>query len=103
MDDDEWAPGFGGMLVILGGMAFFPPLIDFEFLLTAWLGGMQQPAGLSAMVVGGALVVFGKLRQVRNAAPVISPTDPEALSAAAGEARVDRAPGTPARPMSEPE
>jgi hypothetical protein len=70
--DSPW-PG-GSTLVVLGAMAFFPPLFDFEFLLTAWLGPMQQPAGLSAMVVGGGLFVFGKLRELRDA-PVMSPTD----------------------------
>jgi hypothetical protein len=84
--DDPLSSG-GSTLLILGAMAFFPPLMDFEFLLTAWLGGMQQPVGLSAMVVGGALFGLGKLRELRGAAPVVSPTDPEAIMPADGEAR----------------
>jgi hypothetical protein len=80
MKRDDPLSGGGSTLFILGAMAFFPPLFDFEFLLTAWLGGMQQPVGLSAMVVGGALFAFGKLREVREAAPVVSPTDPQAMA-----------------------
>ena len=72
MKADSPVPG-GSTLLVLGAMAFFPPLFDFEFLLTAWLGPMQQPAGLSAMVVGGALLAFGKLRELRDA-PVMRPT-----------------------------
>ncbi len=81
MKRDDPLSGGGSTLFILGAMAFFPPLFDFEFLLTAWLGGMQQPVGLSAMVVGGALFAFGKLREIREAAPVVSPTDPQAMAA----------------------
>jgi hypothetical protein len=80
MKRDDPLSGAGSTLFILGAMAFFPPLFDFEFLLTAWLGGMQQPVGLSAMVVGGALFAFGKLREIREAAPVVSPTDPQAMA-----------------------
>lgn len=80
MKRDDSLSGGGSTLFILGAMAFFPPLFDFEFLLTAWLGGMQQPVGLSAMVVGGALFAFGKLREIREAAPVVSPTDPQAMA-----------------------
>jgi hypothetical protein len=80
MKRDDPLSGGGSTLFILGAMAFFPPLFEFEFLLTAWLGGMQQPVGLSAMVVGGALFAFGKLREIREAAPVVSPTDPQAMA-----------------------
>jgi hypothetical protein len=80
MKRDDPLSGGGSTLFILGAMAFVPPLFDFEFLLTAWLGGMQQPVGLSAMVVGGALFAFGKLREIREAAPVVSPTDPQAMA-----------------------
>jgi hypothetical protein len=87
MKQDDPLTGGGSTAFILGAMAFFPPLFDFEFFITAWLGAMQQPVGLSAMVVGGALFAFGKLRQLRNAAPVLSPTDPAAIALAESEAR----------------
>jgi hypothetical protein len=69
----------GKLAFMLGALTFVPPLFDYQLMFTAWLGSMQQPVGLSAMVVGGALFVVGKLRQFRNAGPVLSPTDPEAL------------------------
>lgn len=87
MNRNDPVSGGGSTLFILGAMAFFPPLFDFEFLLTAWLGGMQQPAGLSAMVVGGALFGFGKLRELRDAPPVVSATDDEAIVAPQAEVR----------------
>ncbi len=65
----------GTLALVLGAMGFFPSMLDREFLITAWLGGMQQPVGLSAMVVGGVLLAIGKLRDFRNSSPVINPTD----------------------------
>jgi hypothetical protein len=65
----------GTFALVFGAVAFFPPMLDREFLITAWLGDMQQPVGLSAMVVGGVLVALGKLRDFRNGSPVVSPTD----------------------------
>lgn len=72
--DDPLVDG-GTLALVFGAVAFFPPMLDREFLITAWLGDMQQPVGLSAMVVGGVLVALGKLRQFRNGSPVASPTD----------------------------
>ena len=66
----------GGFLLILGALAFFLPMFDYQLLILSWLGGMQQPVGLSAMVIGGALFATGKLQEYRNASPVPSPTDP---------------------------
>ena len=77
----------GSVLFVLGALAFVPPLFDYQLAITAWLGGMQQPLGLSAMVVGGVLFGVGKLRELRNAAPGISPTDPAAIAAAEADAR----------------
>ncbi len=74
--DDPLSSG-GLLLLILGAMAFIPPLFDYEFLITSWLGSMQQPAGLSAMVVGGLLFGAGKLREFRNGSPVDSAPDVE--------------------------
>jgi hypothetical protein len=68
----------GTLALVFGAIAFFPPLLNYEFLITAWLGGMQQPVGLSAMIVGGVLVAIGKLRDFRNASPVVGPTDVQA-------------------------
>ncbi len=72
----------GTLALVLGAMAFFPSLLDREFLITAWLGSMQQPVGLSAMVVGGVLLAIGKLRDFRNSSPVVNPPDvqPNVLS-----------------------
>jgi hypothetical protein len=70
----------GGLLLALGALAFLPPLFDRQLLITAWLGDMQQPVGLSAMIVGGILFAIGKLQDFRNASPVISPTDPLVMS-----------------------
>jgi hypothetical protein len=66
----------GGFLLVLGALAFFLPMFDYQLLILSWLGGMQQPVGLSAMVIGGALFAMGKLQEFRNASPVPSPTDP---------------------------
>ena len=72
--DDPLVDG-GTLALVFGAVAFFPPMLDREFLITAWLGDMQQPVGLSAMVVGAVLVALGKLRLFRNGSPVASPTD----------------------------
>ena len=68
----------GGFLLVLGALAFFLPMFDYQLLILSWLGGMQQPVGLSAMVIGGALFAMGKLQEFRNASPAPSPTDPVA-------------------------
>ena len=68
----------GLIALALGAIAFFPPMFDREYLITSWLGNLEQPVGLSAMVVGGVLFGIGKLRQLRDATPVISPTEPVA-------------------------
>jgi hypothetical protein len=79
--DNPLADG-GALLFLVGALAFFPPLLDRELLILAWLGGMAQPVGLSAMVVGGILFGLGKLQQFRNSSPVASPTDFEPAAAA---------------------
>ena len=98
MKNDDPISSGGQILLVLGAMAFLPPLFDYEFLITAWLGSMQQPVGLSAMVVGGVLFAAGKLRQFRNAGPVISPTDFETL----GTPNAAAAPEPPAGPQAQP-
>jgi hypothetical protein len=65
----------GTLAFAFGALAFVPSLLDRELLILSWLGGMQVPVGLSAMVVGAVLFGLGKLREVRNAAPAISPTE----------------------------
>jgi hypothetical protein len=69
-------------------------MFDYQLLILSWLGGMQQPVGLSAMVIGGALFAMGKLQEFRNASPVPSPTDPILTSPDA--APVTSAPESPA-------
>ena len=64
----------GGFLLILGALAFFLPMFDYQLLVLSWLGGMQQPVGLSAMLIGGVLFATGKLQEFRNSSPVADPT-----------------------------
>jgi hypothetical protein len=78
MKKDNQLSSTGGFLLVLGALAFFLPMFDYQLLILSWLGGMQQPVGLSAMVIGGALFAVGKLQEFRNASPVPGPTDPVA-------------------------
>jgi hypothetical protein len=78
MKKENQLAGGGGTLLILGALAFFLPMFDYQLLILSWLGGMQQPVGLSAMVIGGVLFAIGKLQDLRNASPVSGPTDPVA-------------------------
>jgi hypothetical protein len=79
--DDPWI-GLATFLLAIGFIAVVPPLLDREYLLTAWLGGMERPIGIMALVVGGVVFAAAKLRQFRNAPPVVSPTDPSLLATA---------------------
>jgi hypothetical protein len=79
--DDPWI-GLATFLLAFGFIAVVPPLLDREYLLTAWLGGMERPIGIMALVVGGLVFAAAKLRQFRNAPPVVSPTDPTLLATA---------------------
>jgi hypothetical protein len=96
MKRDDPLVGGGIFLLAFGFIAVVPPLLEREYILTAWLGSMEQPIGIMALIVGGILFGAGKLRQLRNAAPVVSPTDPALLAPAA-----DTAPG-PADPYTRP-
>lgn len=88
MKRDNPFTDLGTFLLAVGALAFFPPVFDRELLILAWLGGLAQPFGLSAMVVGGTLFAFGKLRDFRNSSPVVSPSDLSALRPAdPGEAQ----------------
>ena len=78
MKKENQLAGGGGTLLILGALAFFLPMFDYQLLILSWLGGMQQPVGLSAMVIGGILFGIGKLQELRDASPVPGPTDPVA-------------------------
>jgi hypothetical protein len=78
MKKENQLTGGGGTLLILGALAFFLPVFDYQLLILSWLGGMQQPVGLSAMVIGGILFGIGKLQELRDASPVPGPTDPVA-------------------------
>jgi hypothetical protein len=51
--DDPWI-GLATFLIAIGFIAVVPPLLDREYLLTSWLGGMERPIGIMALVVGGS-------------------------------------------------
>jgi hypothetical protein len=89
MKRDDPLVGLGIFLLAFGFIAVVPPLLEREYILTAWLGSLEQPIGIMALVVGGLVFGAGKLRQFRNSSPVVSPTDPSLfggdLSAAAPE------------------
>jgi hypothetical protein len=87
----------GGFLLVLGALAFFLPMFDYQLLILSWLGGMQQPVGLSAMVIGGALFAMGKLQEIRNASPVPGATDPIANTLQAPAAAPTSEPQGPAQ------
>jgi hypothetical protein len=76
MKKENQLTGGGGFLLLLGALAFFLPMFDYQLLILSWLGGMQQPVGLSAMVIGGILFGIGKLQDLRDASAVPGPTDP---------------------------
>ena len=65
---------FGQLLLGVGALTFLPSLVDQEWILSSWLGGMQVPIGLSAMAIGAALFGGAKLVEFRNSGPVPSPT-----------------------------
>jgi hypothetical protein len=87
MKKENSLSGGGGFLLALGALAFFPPMFDYQLLIMSWMGGMQQPVGLSAMLIGGVLFGIGKLQEFRDASPVSDPTQvavaPNELRAAA--------------------
>lgn len=96
MKKENQLSGGGGFLLILGALAFFLPMFDYQLLILSWLGGMQQPVGLSAMVIGGILFAIGKLQDIRNSSPVSSPTDPVANTLRAPAAASGSEPPGPA-------
>ena len=69
----------GGLLFLLGLLAFVPPFFNRQMLILAWLGSMSQPIGLSAMIVGGVLWSLGRLEQFRNAPPPGLDATPDAV------------------------
>ena len=94
MKRDDPLVGGGILLLAFGFIAFVPPLLDREYLITSWLGSMEQPIGLSALIIGGILFGLGKLRQFRNGGLVVSPTDPSLLPTSSS------ATPTPAHPQA---
>ncbi|MCI0344083.1 MAG: hypothetical protein L0221_01385 [Chloroflexi bacterium] len=64
---------FGQLLLVLGAMSFLPTLLDYEWILSSWLGDLQAPVGIAAMAAGGLILGGAKLRQFRNAPPDDSP------------------------------
>jgi len=61
----------------LGAASFLPSLLNYEWILSSWLGDLQAPIGIAAMIVGGAIWFSARLRQFRNASPIAGPTPPE--------------------------
>lgn len=69
---------WGTVAFAFGALAFLPSLFDRELLILSWLGSMQAPVGLSAMVVGGVLFGLGKLQTFRDGPPAGFPSNPAA-------------------------
>jgi len=64
----------GQLLVAIGALLFLPSLADMEWVLSAWLGDLQAPIGLSALIVGAVVFAASKLIEFRNASPVAPPS-----------------------------
>ena len=69
---------WGTVAFAFGALAFLPSLFDRELLILSWLGSMQVPVGLSAMIVGGVLLA----QTVPSAAPPTRSAPPPAFVAA---------------------
>ncbi|MCI0582912.1 MAG: hypothetical protein L0227_08455 [Chloroflexi bacterium] len=65
---------FGQLLMAIGALLFLPSLADMEWVLSAWLGDLQAPIGLSALIVGAVVFGASKLIEFRNASPVAPPS-----------------------------
>ncbi len=75
----------GKFLVVLGLMAYVPPLFNFEWILSSWLGSMQGPIGLSAMIVGGVVFGVAKLIEFRNGGPGTATASPAHAASTDGD------------------
>jgi len=99
MKRENQLTNLGTFVFAFGALAFLPSLFDRELLILSWLGSMQQPVGIMAMVVGAALWGAGRLALFRDAPPsnVAPPTgfEPTVAPPAAGVAGAPPAP-TPA-------
>ena len=81
MKRDNQLMSVGGFALAVGALAFFPPIFNYELMVLSWLGGMAQPVGLSAMIIGGILYGLGRLQEMRNAPVVGPPVEPDAAAA----------------------
>jgi hypothetical protein len=103
MKRDDPLVGGGIFLLAFGFIAVVPPLLDREYILTAWLGSMEQPIGIMALIIGGILFGAGKLRQFRDSSPVVSPTDPALLASTGATSPAPQSPDVPGMSESAPD
>jgi hypothetical protein len=73
MKRENQLAGWGKIAFGFGLLAFLPSLAGQELMILSWLGSMQVPVGLSAMLVGGVLFVLGKLQEIRNPSTIGGP------------------------------
>jgi hypothetical protein len=66
MKRENQLTSWGSLAFAFGALAFLPSLARKELMILSWLGSMQVPVGISAMVVGGAVFGLGKLQEIRN-------------------------------------
>jgi hypothetical protein len=69
MKRENQLTSWGSLAFAFGALAFLPNLAGEELMILSWLGSMQVPVGISAMVVGGAVFGLGKLQQIRYGPP----------------------------------
>ena len=71
MKRENQLTSWGSLAFAFGALAFLPSLAGGELMILSWLGSMQVPVGISAMVVGGAVFGLGKLQAIRNGPPPV--------------------------------
>lgn len=105
MKRDNQLTNLGTFVFAFGALAFLPSLFDRELLILSWLGSMQQPVGIMAMVVGGVLWGAGRLALFRDAPPSnvapptwFEPSDAPTGTAAAGPSAPAPAPTPTVQP-----
>jgi hypothetical protein len=76
MKRENQLTNWGSLAFAFGALAFLPSLAGEELMILSWLGSMQVPVGISAMVVGGAVFGLGKLQAIRNGPSLPGPVEP---------------------------